>query len=139
MTVVVRGQILTFGATAEAVRHESQGAIAIADDGTILWSGPRSLLPHAFRSAAVEDYGDCIVMPGFIDAHIHFPQYRMLAALYVYASARAGHWLIPAFHSTVDDQIPDAHDDPQNFDLALWAERLRLLLDALTANTGSAR
>jgi len=80
MTVVVRGQILTFGATAEAVRHEPQGAVAIGDDGTILWSGPRSLLPHAFRSAAVEDYGDCIVMPGFIDSHIHFPQYRMLAA-----------------------------------------------------------
>jgi len=39
-----------------------------------------SLLPHAFRHIEAEDYGDCIVMPGFIDAHIHFPQYRMLAA-----------------------------------------------------------
>jgi hypothetical protein len=54
--------------------------------------------------------------------HTHGPtpgfskkQYRQLAALYVYASARAGRWLIPGFHSTVDDGIPDAHDDPQNF------------------------
>ena len=63
--------------------------------------------------------------PGFSGA-----QYRMLAALYVYASAGAGHWLIPAFHSTVDDGIPDAHDDPQNFDLKKFAKKLDRLLSA---------
>jgi hypothetical protein len=52
----------------------------------------------------------------------------MLAALYVYASARAGHWLIPAFHSTVDDLIPDAHDDPQNFDLGRFGKELDKLV-----------
>jgi hypothetical protein len=52
----------------------------------------------------------------------------MLAALYVYASARAGHWLIPAFHSTVDDLIPDAHDDPQNFDLERFGKELDKLV-----------
>lgn len=57
-------------------------------------------------------------------------QYRQLAALYVYASARAGRWLIPAFHSTVDDQIPDAHDDPQNFELETFAKELERLLKA---------
>lgn len=61
--------------------------------------------------------------PGFSD-----PQYRMLAALYVYASARAGHWLIPAFHSTVDAGIPDAHDDPQNFELKKFARELEKLV-----------
>ena len=60
--------------------HESKGAVVIGDDGTILWSGPLSLLPRDFAGAPTDDYGDCIVMPGFIDAHIHFPQYRMLAA-----------------------------------------------------------
>ena len=52
----------------------------------------------------------------------------MLAALYVYASARARHWLIPAFHATVDDQIPDAHDDPQNFKLDQFARELERLV-----------
>jgi guanine deaminase len=52
----------------------------VGDDGTILWTGPRPLLPQIFRQAPVDDYEHRIVMPGLIDAHIHFPQYRMLAA-----------------------------------------------------------
>lgn len=63
--------------------------------------------------------------PGFSAA-----QYRQLAALYVYASARAGRWLIPAQHNTVDAGIPDAHDDPQNFELELFAKELEKLLSA---------
>ena len=45
-----------------------------------MWSGPLSLLPRNFQGITTDDYDDCIVMPGFIDAHIHFPQLRMLAA-----------------------------------------------------------
>jgi hypothetical protein len=54
--------------------------------------------------------------PGFSAA-----QYQKLAALYVLASARAGTWLIPAYHSAIDDLIPAKHDDPQNFDLDAFA------------------
>ena len=79
---------------------------------------PRRFLPGASNRG--QTYGP---KPGFTPA-----QYRMLAALYVYASARAGHWLIPAFHSTVDDGIPDAHDDPQNFELGKFARELEKLL-----------
>ena len=79
MTRVVRGQTLTFAADGQAL-HEEKGAIAIGDDGTILWAGPQPLLPQGFRQFEVDDFGDMIVMPGFVDAHIHFPQYRMLAA-----------------------------------------------------------
>ena len=52
----------------------------------------------------------------------------MLAALYVYVSARAGRWLIPGFHATVDAGIPDAHDDPQNFELERFAAELEALV-----------
>ncbi len=55
-------------------------------------------------------------------------QYRLLAALYVYASVRAGEWLIPAFHATVDDGIPGAHDDPQNFELKAFAREVEKLV-----------
>jgi guanine deaminase len=79
MTRVIKGQTLSFTGDGKAV-HESRGAIAVGDDGTILWSGPQPLLPHAFRQMEVDDHGEMIVMPGFVDAHIHFPQYRMLAA-----------------------------------------------------------
>ena len=81
---------------------------------------PRRFLPGATNRG--QTYGP---KPGFTPA-----QYKMLAALYVYASARAGHWLIPAFHSTVDDLIPDAHDDPQNFDLKQFAKELEKLVKA---------
>lgn len=80
MTKIIRGQTLSFGASHHEVRHENKGAVVVGDDGTILWTGPLSLLPRGFRQVATDDYGDNIVMAGFIDAHIHFPQLRLLAA-----------------------------------------------------------
>jgi len=74
--------------------------------------------PHNDRIAPI---------PGFTSR-----QYKTLALLYVLASARAGMWLIPAFHANIDRGIAEAHDDPQNFDLnsfdhqlARWVVKLR--------------
>jgi hypothetical protein len=67
-------------------------------------------------------------VPGFTDA-----QLKRLALVYVAASVRRGQWLIPAFHATVDAGIPNAHDDPQNFDTARWAEHLGALLKSIKA------
>ena len=81
---------------------------------------PRRFLPGATTRA--QTYGP---KPGFTRE-----QYRMLAALYVYVSARAGRWLIPAQHNTVDSTIPEAHDDPQNFDLKAFGRELERLVKA---------
>ncbi len=68
--------------------------------------------------------------PGFTE-----PQLDRLALVYIAASVRNGNWMIPAFHAALDTGIPDAHDDPQNFDLAQWAGRLGDLLKSIeTAN-----
>lgn len=64
--------------------------------------------------------------PGFTTG-----QYDRLALLYVSASLQHGTWLIPGFHAAIDAGIPDAHDDPQNFDLAFWAQRLAALLERI--------
>jgi hypothetical protein len=64
--------------------------------------------------------------PGFTDA-----QLERLALVYIAASVRGGRWLIPAFHAAVDAGIPDAHDDPQNFDLTRWANHLRAILKSI--------
>lgn len=80
MTRLVTGALLTFGATATDYLHEPKGAVAIGDDGRILWRGARAAVPEDYRAAPAEDHGDCLILPGFIDVHIHFPQYRMLAA-----------------------------------------------------------
>jgi hypothetical protein len=58
-------------------------------------------------------------VPGFTAA-----QYDRLALLYILASVRGGRWLIPGFHAVIDSGIPDAHDDPQNFDMAAWEAAL---------------
>jgi guanine deaminase len=80
VTLVIRGQIVSFGETAGDLLHHENGAVVAGDDGRILWSGPFGALPPAFRREPAEDHGDKLVLPGFVDAHIHFPQYRMLAA-----------------------------------------------------------
>ena len=80
MTRILTGQLVAFGATQRDLLHETKGAIIIGDDGTILWRGPQSLLPQAFNAAPRDDFGDKLLLAGFVDVHIHFPQYRMLAA-----------------------------------------------------------
>ena len=79
---------------------------------------PRRFLPGA--TSRGQTHGP---KPGFTRE-----QYRMLAALYVYVSARAGRWLIPAQHNTIDSTIPEAHDDPQNFDLKAFGKELEKLV-----------
>lgn len=79
---------------------------------------PRRFVGNATSRAQTEG-----PKPGFSKA-----QYRMLAALYVYVSARAGRWLIPAQHNTVDAGIPDAHDDPQNFDMKQFGKEVERLV-----------
>jgi hypothetical protein len=58
-------------------------------------------------------------------------QYDRLALLYVIASVRAEHWLIPAFHAAIDAQIPNGHDDPLNFDIESFARSLDGLMPKL--------
>ncbi len=58
-------------------------------------------------------------------------QYERLALLYICASVRRGTWMIPAYHAAVDAGIKDAHDDPQNFDLAAFSNALRSLNEKL--------
>jgi hypothetical protein len=56
--------------------------------------------------------------PGFTP-----PQLDRLALVYIAASLRHGEWLVPAYHHNVDMGF-DAHDDPQNFDLEDWSNRV---------------
>jgi len=66
--------------------------------------------------------------PGFTPA-----QYDALALVYVVASVRAGFWLIPGYHSVIDEGIRNKHDDPQNFDLEAFAASFAPLLTDLKA------
>lgn len=82
--------------------------------------------PHPRRPREMICNDNIAPTPGFSDR-----QLDRLALLYVAASVRRGQWLIPAFHAVLDIGIPDAHDDPQNFDLGLWDSRLGALLSEI--------
>jgi guanine deaminase len=82
---VLRGALLSFRDDPRAGGRDSHvfepaGAVAIDETGRIAWAGAASQLAAEHKAAPQDDHGDALILPGFIDAHIHFPQYRMLAA-----------------------------------------------------------
>ncbi|MCA0918879.1 guanine deaminase [Pseudooceanicola nanhaiensis] len=69
-----------FAAGWEAVAQvESRGGVLI-EDGLIRSVGPADELSAAHPEAELRDYGDGLILPGFIDAHAHFPQTAMIAS-----------------------------------------------------------
>ncbi len=81
---VVLGRLIDFtGDPAEsggaAVRDLPGGALALKD-GRVAWRGAAAELPADVGTAPQRDYGSCLVLPGFVDPHVHFPQYRIVAA-----------------------------------------------------------
>jgi hypothetical protein len=64
--------------------------------------------------------------PGFSEA-----QYERLALIYIVASARRGHWLIPAYHVVLDWYFSDGHDDPQNFELPRFSDHVSAIAGAM--------
>ncbi|MCC1493678.1 guanine deaminase [Cognatishimia sp. F0-27] len=78
------GQILTFDGDPfrdglDVVRVDSAGAILV-EGGTIRSVGAADTLLAAHPAVAVVDHGDALVMPGFVDAHVHYPQTAMIAS-----------------------------------------------------------
>lgn len=64
---------------AAAARFLSDGLLVI-DDGVIMDFGPYEKLKDKYPKVKVTEYKDRLIVPGFIDAHIHFPQTRVLGA-----------------------------------------------------------
>jgi len=85
MTRIVRGRLLSFR---ESPRHTGDAAhVYIADGalrieaGRIVEAGrARDVLAHAPPDAVVDDHSGKLILPGFIDAHIHYPQTRVIGS-----------------------------------------------------------
>ncbi|MEM9426686.1 MAG: guanine deaminase [Pseudomonadota bacterium] len=74
------GQTLSLtGPDPETARHDSRGGVLIAD-GAIAAVGHGDDLRQAHPEATVTDYGDHLILPGFIDAHVHYPQTAIIAS-----------------------------------------------------------
>jgi guanine deaminase len=63
----------------DAARHERHGGVLVAD-GVIRSVGRADALRAAHPRARVIDHGDHLILPGFVDAHAHFPQTAIIAS-----------------------------------------------------------
>lgn len=119
MTDILLGQVLSFSGDPfvlgpDAARHESHGAVVVAD-GKILATGPADALRAAHPQARVTDYGRALISAGFIDAHAHFPQTAMIASwgkrlidwLNTYTFPEEGRFADPAYAQTIANRYFD--------------------------------
>ena len=62
-----------------ASRHNSRGGVLIRN-GRIEATGNGEDLRRDFPQARVSDYGEALILPGFVDAHVHYPQTAIIAS-----------------------------------------------------------
>lgn len=86
-TTAVRGRFLDIQNTVAQAReiHDQvryfEDGLLIAQAGKIQWFGPWSEgQQHLPPQVDVQHYPDQLIVPGFIDTHIHFPQTEMIGA-----------------------------------------------------------
>ena len=90
----LRGQLVRFIGDpfvvkpSSAISHETDGAIVIKD-GLIAGVGPAGEVLQRWPEANVETVGTGLILPGFIDCHVHYPQFRIIASY----GARLFEWL----------------------------------------------
>ena len=84
MTKIIRSQLLHTPKnpfdTKDALMSFADGAIAFAD-GVILGVGHYSKISKDFPETEVIDEHNAILLPGFIDTHVHYPQVPIIGAL----------------------------------------------------------
>jgi len=80
----LRGRLIDFVGdpthSASAVRVVDDGLLLI-DDGHIVARGEYGSVAGTLgRDDQVTDFSGCLLMPGFVDAHTHFPQLDVIAS-----------------------------------------------------------
>lgn len=90
----LRGPALTFKGNPfidgdEAAMHYEADALIVMQDGLITAFGDYAELKDSLGDVAVTHYPDGLIMPGFIDAHVHYPQTPIIGSY----GARLIDWL----------------------------------------------
>lgn len=63
----------------DSARHIRHGGVVV-ENGLILAVDDAASLRNQYPEARVEDHGDLLLMAGFVDAHVHYPQTAMIAS-----------------------------------------------------------
>lgn len=80
MTTIYRGHVFHISGAplvGDARQHLvsiEDGALVVTSEGRIAWLGEFRMLPASFAEATVLDNRPGFIIPGFVDAHLHFPQ-----------------------------------------------------------------
>ncbi|ALG74298.1 guanine deaminase [Azospirillum thiophilum] len=87
VSAAIRGRLLSFHrapvgpGNLDALRHHEDGLLLVGVDGRIAavgdWAALRGQVPDG---VTVDDHRGRLVLPGFIDTHIHFPQTQVIAS-----------------------------------------------------------
>ncbi|GGA09524.1 guanine deaminase [Neptunicoccus cionae] len=83
-TELILGQTLCFTGDPfqdgpDAASHNRHGAVAVRD-GKIIDVGDADTLRNGHPQAKVTDQGDALLMAGFVDSHVHYPQTGIIAS-----------------------------------------------------------
>lgn len=62
-----------------AATHSSRGAVLV-EGGRVVATGEADALRARHGGAEVIDHGEGLILPGFVDAHMHYPQTAMIAS-----------------------------------------------------------
>lgn len=81
---LLTGQTLEFTADPfvegrSAALHRKNGGVLV-DQGRIIATGEAADLKTAHPTAKITDYGSGLILPGFVDAHAHYPQTAIIAS-----------------------------------------------------------
>jgi guanine deaminase len=85
VTRLLRGRLLSFQdsprrAGAAAYTYLEDGALRIEAGKIVEVGEARDMLARAPAQAVIDDHSGRLIMPGFIDAHIHYPQTRVIGS-----------------------------------------------------------
>ena len=79
---VLKGPLISpiaIGESDWSLWHEAEGALVVAPDGLIAWVGTAKDMPADYHAWPTRQTPH-LIFPGFIDSHIHYPQYHVRAA-----------------------------------------------------------
>jgi len=86
MSHAIRGSVLTFKDNpfakpiSECLIYE-EDAIIVIDGGTIVEFGPMATIkPKLAKDIQITRYTESLILPGFIDCHVHYPQTQIIGA-----------------------------------------------------------
>jgi guanine deaminase len=83
---ILRGRVLSFSrrptgpGDAASYSHRPDGLVVIEAGRIVAVDDATALETHRAPGTVVDDHGDRLILPGFIDTHIHFPQTQVIAS-----------------------------------------------------------